>query len=151
MYYSLRYPTTCNVNFQFPFDTFQPNEMSQIQRAVEITAAALQFKHLIDTETLEPDRSGNVTDSKGEEFMDMESFRWMFEANREPRPVEDLSVKHSGSSHIAVAFRNRFFTVPVALGPALDRAQLQAQLQWILENGFACLFNPLLLCSSLAP
>lgn len=67
MYYSLRYPTTCNVNFQFPFDRFQPNEMSQVQRAVEITAAALQFKFLIDTESLEPDRSGalNGTDSRG--------------------------------------------------------------------------------------
>lgn len=69
--------------------------------------------------------------------MDMESFRWMFEANREPRPDEDLSVKHSGSTHIAVAFRNRFFALPVGVGPALNRAELHAQLQWILENGFA--------------
>lgn len=69
--------------------------------------------------------------------MDMESFRWMFEANREPGPVEDISVKYSGSSHIAVAFRNRFFAVPVGIGPALNRAELHAQLQWILEHGLS--------------
>ena len=45
--------------------------------------------------------------------------------------MEDFSKKYPGSKHIAVAFRNRFFIIPVNLSPPFDVGALEAKFQWV--------------------
>jgi carnitine O-acetyltransferase len=108
-YFAYREPTAINVNYFYhfadPILTTLNHVDIQLREAAFIMDAALQFRELILTETLEPDYI------KGRP-LSMDQYRYLFHSCRIPTLPVDFTkvydpVKHA---HIVVAIRGQFYT-----------------------------------------
>lgn len=103
-----------NANFFF---LFEPSGAGRVQRAAELIAATLRFKHDVDEQLLAPDVARGVPQS-------MEQNKYLFSATRipgEPRDTARLpyTEQHPGPSrerHVLVLHRGRMFRLD-AIGP----------------------------------
>ncbi|KAJ3221036.1 Carnitine O-acetyltransferase mitochondrial [Clydaea vesicula] len=78
----------------------------QIERAAGLITNLLNFKHLIETETLPPDVAKNVP-------FCMNQYRYLFHTCRIPQPKCDKLVVNPGATHIIVMLKNQMFKVQV--------------------------------------
>ncbi|WWD06397.1 hypothetical protein V865_004487 [Kwoniella europaea PYCC6329] len=78
---------------------------SQEERAAELVRATVEFKKLVDSEILEPEKV------KGQPLC-MNSYQYLFNAVRTPTKPADLPVNHGPDHHHIVVLRNnRYFKV----------------------------------------
>ncbi|KAI8906057.1 acyltransferase ChoActase/COT/CPT [Gorgonomyces haynaldii] len=91
-------PETVRVGIRTGYTDFQ------IQRAAGLTSLFLDYKHLIDTETLEPE-----TTKQGP--LCMNQYKQIFGVTRVPKPECDIIVKHPDSKHIVLLLQDQIFVV----------------------------------------
>jgi carnitine O-acetyltransferase len=99
------------------------------KRAAAITTAALEFKKMVDTKTLEPEYMKKLP-------VDMDSYKWMFNASRVPAKPADYPVKFDPDQHkhIIVIRKNQFFKVLHEVdGRQLNTTELEAQFRRVYE------------------
>jgi carnitine O-acetyltransferase len=99
------------------------------KRAAAITTAALEFKKQVDSGTLEPEYMKKLP-------IDMDSYKWMFNASRVPAKPADYPVKFDPSQHkhLIVIRKNQFFKVLHEVdGRQLNTSELEAQFRRIYE------------------
>lgn len=100
----------------------------QTNRAARMVSSALTFKHLVETEELEPDMLKTTPTCSCQ-------YPFLFNACRIPRDVRDEMISHPGSRHITVIRSNRFYSVDVYdnNGHPLSPAAIEDQLQKVIE------------------
>ncbi|EFX04354.1 carnitine acetyl transferase [Grosmannia clavigera kw1407] len=99
------------------------------KRAAAVTTAALAFKKLVDSGTLEPEYMKGLP-------VCMDSYKWMFNCDRIPARPKDYAEKHEAATnkHIIVARKNRFYkVVHEAGGRTLNASELEAQFRRVYE------------------
>ncbi|OIW28471.1 acyltransferase ChoActase/COT/CPT [Coniochaeta ligniaria NRRL 30616] len=99
------------------------------KRAAAISTAALEFKRMVDTKTLEPEYMKKLP-------VDMDSYKWMFNASRVPAKPADYPVKFDPDQHkhILVIRKNQFFKVQHEVdGRQLNTTELEAQFRRVYE------------------
>lgn len=122
-YLSYRDPVVPYVSYFFSYkdDKVRKNPAT---RAAYITTAVLEFKHQVDTKTLEPDMMKSTP-------LCMDLFRYMFNVSRVPKPGKDDPIIFSAAEneYFIVIRKNRFFKVPIKgqNGSNLTTAELEAQ------------------------
>nr|ODN85714.1 carnitine O-acetyltransferase [Cryptococcus depauperatus CBS 7841] len=78
---------------------------SQIERAAELVRATVEFKKLVDSELLEPEKI------KGQPLC-MASYKYLFNSTRQPTKPADVAKSHGPDNHhIVVLCNNRYFKV----------------------------------------
>jgi carnitine O-acetyltransferase len=100
------------------------------KRAAAITTAALEFKKMVDSGSLEPEYMKKLP-------IAMSSYEWMFNCSRVPKEGSDTSVKFNfkENQHIVVVRKNQFWKVPHEIdGKQLNTAELELQFQRIYEK-----------------
>lgn len=96
-------------------------------RAAAISTAALAFKTEVDNKTLEPEVMKKLP-------LCMDSYKYMFNASREPIANRDDVTIHdiASNKHIIAIRKNRFFKIPHEVdGKQLSTAELQVQFEKI--------------------
>jgi carnitine O-acetyltransferase len=99
------------------------------KRAAAISTAALEFKKMVDSKTLEPEFMKKLP-------VDMDSYKWMFNASRVPAKLADYPVKFDANQHkhIIVIRKNQFFKVMHEVdGRQLNTTELEAQFRRVYE------------------
>lgn len=99
------------------------------KRAAAISTAVLEFKKMVDGKTLEPEYMKKLP-------IDMDSYKWMFNASRVPAKPADHPVKFDPSEHkhIIVIRKNQFFKVAHEVdGRQLNTTELEAQFRRVYE------------------
>ena len=128
-YLSVRTPLYF-INY-FGVDCLEPPPAGQTERTAAFMASALKFKKMIDTEKLRPDRLFGTLP------ICMRQYRRLFSTTRIPGIPKDALVTYSSeeSKHVVVIRQNQFFWFDVyhADGSGLSRAELQRQLQQVVE------------------
>ncbi|KAH8911358.1 acyltransferase ChoActase/COT/CPT [Coniochaeta sp. PMI_546] len=99
------------------------------KRAAAISTAVLEFKKMVDGKTLEPEYMKKLP-------VDMDSYKWMFNASRVPAKPADYPVKFDPDQHkhIIVIRKNQFFKVLHEVdGRQLNTTELEAQFRRVYE------------------
>jgi carnitine O-acetyltransferase len=99
------------------------------KRAAAISTAVLEFKKMVDGKTLEPEYMKKLP-------VDMDSYKWMFNASRVPAKPADYPVKFDANEHkhIVVIRKNQFFKVMHEVdGRQLNTTELEAQFRRVYE------------------
>ncbi|KAB5535250.1 carnitine O-acetyltransferase-like protein [Coniochaeta sp. 2T2.1] len=99
------------------------------KRAAAISTAVLEFKKMVDSKTLEPEYMKKLP-------VDMDSYKWMFNASRVPAKPADYPVKFDPNEHkhILVIRKNQFFKVMHEVdGRQLNTTELEAQFRRVYE------------------
>ncbi|KAK7539614.1 acyltransferase ChoActase/COT/CPT [Phyllosticta citribraziliensis] len=100
------------------------------KRAAALTTAALEFKKLVDTKTLEPEYMKKLP-------IAMSSYEFMFNCCRIPAKPSDYPQKYdfAGNKHIVVIRKNQFFKVDHELdGRQLNTSELEQQFKRIYQK-----------------
>lgn len=127
-YMSYRDPITFFVSY-FYVHKDDKARRQPAQRAAAITTAALEFRRLVEGAELEPEYAKKQP-------LDMDSYKWMFNACRIPKKPEDYEQKYAATDneHIAVVRKNKFYVFEtVQNGKQLSTADLEAQFKKIYE------------------
>ncbi|PRT54443.1 Carnitine O-acetyltransferase, mitochondrial [Wickerhamiella sorbophila] len=129
-YMAYRDPVVPYVSYFYSYKD-DPRFTQPAKRAAAIITAALKFKGLLDTKTLEPDYMRKAP-------IDMELFRYLFHNCRVPEPKVDGNLEYpvSGNEYFVVARRNRFYKVPYLTpeGRQLSTAEFESQLLKIYND-----------------
>eukprot|EP00126_Sphaerothecum_destruens_P002216 Sdes_comp15654_c0_seq1m4668 len=129
IYLKSRNPIAIYSNW-YGLDKIDPCVRNQTTRAANLISAVLKFKHLIDTQQLEPNRvQGTVP-------LCMWQYSRLFGTVRIPGPEIDELITHKNSKHIVVEYRNLYFKVDLYYedGSPLKNEELQEIFSAILEK-----------------
>ncbi|KAH9438983.1 hypothetical protein MCOR02_002566 [Pyricularia oryzae] len=99
------------------------------KRAAAITTAALEFKKMVDSGTLEPEYMKKLP-------ICMDSYKWMFNASRVAAKPADYPVKFEAAQHkyIVAIRKNRFYKIEHEVGGRqLNTSELEAQFRRVYE------------------
>ncbi|KAG6030503.1 hypothetical protein E4U41_007813 [Claviceps citrina] len=99
------------------------------KRAAAITSAVLEFKKLVDTDSLEPEHMKKLP-------LCMDSYKWMFNATRMVARPADHPIKFPASEnkHIIVIRRNQFFSILHEVdGKQLNTSEFEKQFNKIYQ------------------
>ncbi|KAI1184909.1 acyltransferase ChoActase/COT/CPT [Nemania serpens] len=97
------------------------------KRAAAITSAALDFKRLIDTSSLEPEFMNQLP-------LCMDTYRWMFNVTRIPSRPADFPKKFSEGKHIVAIRKNQYFKISHEInGNQLNASELEVQFNRVYE------------------
>ncbi|TLS28851.1 hypothetical protein PpBr36_01238 [Pyricularia pennisetigena] len=99
------------------------------KRAAAITTAALEFKKMVDSGTLEPEYMKKLP-------ICMDSYKWMFNASRVAAKPADYPVKFEAAQHkyIVAVRKNRFYKIEHEVGGRqLNTSELEAQFRRVYE------------------
>ncbi|CAO1633710.1 unnamed protein product [Sympodiomycopsis kandeliae] len=101
------------------------------KRAAALLKAMLQFRKLVETEELAPEKTKNGP-------LCSASYPWMFNASRIPVQGEDEAIKYPAdkNNHLVVARNGRFYEFDLvdSTGKELSAAEIQSQLEKILAD-----------------
>lgn len=145
-YMAYRDSVVVNVSYYFGFDRFpqappgtaNPPAADPAYVAASIAKAALEFRHLVVTGTLETEQVNARDPSQGE--LCNESYKWMWNACRIPASPSDYAIKtredDPSAQHFVVVKRNRFFRVPFldAQGEEYSVDALRAAVQRVIDE-----------------
>jgi len=99
------------------------------KRAAAISTSVLEFKKMVDSGTLEPEYMKKLP-------IDMDSYKWMFNASRVAAHPKDHPVKFNADEHkyIVAIRKNQFFKIPHEIGgKQLNTSELEAQFKRVYE------------------
>ncbi|EMD39824.1 hypothetical protein CERSUDRAFT_112084 [Gelatoporia subvermispora B] len=127
-YMSYRDPVVVNVSYFYVHmdDVHRP---SQAKRAAQLLKATLPFRHLVESQQLEPEKVRGMP-------LAMDSYKWLFHSSRYPTKPADTARKFDAAAHNHVVFvrKNKFFLVSLTdeSGRELSAAELEAQIEKVL-------------------
>ncbi|KAJ6462051.1 acyltransferase ChoActase/COT/CPT [Mycena vitilis] len=100
------------------------------QRAASLLKAMLPFRHMTETQELEPEKVRGAP-------LCMDSYKWLFHSSRYPTKPSDTARKFDPATHNHVVFvrKNKFYSVPLAhaSGQELSAAELETQIERVIE------------------
>ncbi|KAI9293906.1 acyltransferase ChoActase/COT/CPT [Neoconidiobolus thromboides FSU 785] len=128
-YFSYRDPVVIYVSYFYVYNML-PSQIKNTTRGAEIIQAALQFKDLVVSEELEPEK-----DRKGP--LCMSTYKYMFNATRIPAEGSDYveTFDMEKNQHVIVARKNKFFKLELnnKNGQRLSTKEIDYQLSQIIE------------------
>lgn len=133
VYLMSRHPLAINSNYALHDQIGWIPSKIQTARAAGVTSLILSFKSLLDSETLPPLLIRDTIPTC------MWQYKKMFATARIPRTDGDILRHTSGSEHIVVYAKGRFYKVFVvdAHGKSLNALDLQPMFEWILKDAEA--------------
>lgn len=99
------------------------------KRAAAITTAALEFKKMVDSGTLEPEYMKKLP-------ICMDSYKWMFNTSRVAAKPADYPIKFEAAKHkyLVAVRKNRFYKIEHEVaGRQLNTSELEAQFRRVYE------------------
>ncbi|KAF8171964.1 acyltransferase ChoActase/COT/CPT [Mycena galopus ATCC 62051] len=100
------------------------------QRAASLLKAMLPFRHMTETQELEPEKVRGAP-------LCMASYKWLFHSSRYPTKPSDTARKFDPATHNHVVFirKNKFYSVPLvhSSGRELSAAELETQIERVIE------------------
>ena len=134
-YLGYREPNVIYVSYFYHFrDRVLGESLSQTRQASALVRAALEFRHLVATSTLEPDFQGR---GKNRKPICSTPYKYMFNSCRIPRSGKDVFYMYPpnapGCNSILVIRKNRFYICDVADrdGNLVSASALEKQLESI--------------------
>jgi len=112
----------------FPVENFTSTE-DQLRYAAKLIYGALQYKSLIDTNTIPGDRMGP-------NLLDMSQYSKVFGTNRTPGKTRDELKYFPNSRHFVIAYKNYFYKVPAYSNDnrILEPRELLRQIKFVIES-----------------